>query len=192
MSDNCVSQPPSGRERVDGASPPPETWSFLDRDSVASLTMSGPGSSWDKEYLDYTPPEHPPEPSEQGWVDRWNLWKNENDSFSQHCFEADPILMHFNKAAGPVQVSTQAITLDGFNIDSKDDADQIKLLLAAEKGDEETVRMLRMQGINREAFELQGRTAVSWAAANGHNGIVRQLRSHNAKGPLRSSMNYVT
>ncbi|KAH8735575.1 hypothetical protein BGZ61DRAFT_471993 [Ilyonectria robusta] len=103
MSDSCVSQPPSGRGRVDGASLPPETWSFLDRDRIASLTMPGPGSSRDKEYLDYTPPEDPPEPSEQGWVDRWNLWKNENDAFSQHCFEADPILAHFNKTVGPVQ-----------------------------------------------------------------------------------------
>lgn len=49
-----------------------------------------------------------------------------------------------------------------------------------------------MQRLNREAVELQSRTAVSWAAANDHNGIVRQLRSHNAKDPQGSSMKYLT
>lgn len=64
MNGNCVPQPPSGRDHPDGASLPPEAWSCSDRDSIVSHPMPGPSSSRDKEYLDYTHPEDPTEPSE--------------------------------------------------------------------------------------------------------------------------------
>jgi ankyrin repeat protein len=183
MNENSVPKPPSGREHIDGISLPPEAWSFLNRDKLYSLTMSSPNSSWDKEYLDYMHPEDPPEPSEQEWVERWNLWKSENDPFSQHSPKMDPILADLRnaKATGSAQVSTQAIASDQFDIDSRDDAGRTPLSFAAETGDCAAARLFLDKGAQLEIADQDGQTPLLWAAKNGHVALVLLLLDQGAR-----------
>ena len=183
MNENSVPQPLTGREHIDGTSLPPEAWSFLNRDSIVSLTMSGSNSSWDKEYVDYVRPDDPPDPSEQEWIERWNLWKSENDPLSQYSLETDPVLAHLNKTkdTSSVQVSTQAIALDEFDVDSQNDAGRTRLSFAAETGEVVTARQLLDKGAHLEIADQDGQTPLLWAAYNGHEAIVRLLIEKGAR-----------
>jgi ankyrin repeat protein len=177
VNENSIPQQPSGREYIDGTSLPPEAWSLLHRDSIVSLTMVSPNSVWDKEYFDYTPPEDPPEPSEQRWVKLWNLWKSENDPFSQHSLETDPVLVHLNevKATGSVQLPTQAIASDELDVNSTDAGGRTRLSFAAETGDLVTAQLLLDKGAHLDIADHDGRTPLLWAADNGREATVRLL-----------------
>lgn len=183
LNENSVPQPPSGRDHIDGISLPPEAWSFLNRDKLSSLTISGMDSSWDEEYIDYMQPEDPPEPLEQEWIECWNLWKSENDPFSQHSPEMDPILEYLRnaKATCSVQVSTQAIASNDFDVDSKNDASRTPLSFAAETGDFAAVRLLLEKGAQLEIADQDGLTPLLWAADNGHVAIVLLLLDKGAR-----------
>ena len=184
MNENSVPQLPSGREYVDGTSLPPQAWSSLNRDSIASLaslTMSGPKPSWDKEHSDYTRPEDPPEPLGQEWLESWKRWKNENGSFSRHSLQSDPVLVHLDKTKGTVSgQSTKEITLDESHVDFKNDAGRTQLSLAAEIGDVATVHLLLDKGAHLEIADKNGRTPLLWAADNGHEATVRLLLDKGA------------
>jgi hypothetical protein len=98
LNNNSVPHPPSGVKHI--GRPPflSETWFSVDRDNAPSFTEMGVNSYRDKEYVDYSHPEIPPEQLEQAWLTRWNLWKSANDPFSHHTFETDPVLSHLIEA----------------------------------------------------------------------------------------------
>lgn len=144
MNENSVPQPSSGKDHLDGTSLPPETWSNLTWDNMASVTISGPKSLWDKEYLDCTQPEDAPEPSNQEWLECWKSWKGENDPYPPHSFEEDPIFAHLRKAkdTGSTHLFTQEAGADQFEIDAKDTTGRTRLSFAAEMGDLATAQLL--------------------------------------------------
>lgn len=45
------------------------------------------------------------------------------------------------------------------------------------------MKILLKQGADPGATDLHGKTALSWAAENGHDGVVRLLRLSDAKSP---------
>jgi hypothetical protein len=100
LNENSIPHPPSGAEHISRFPFPSETWSSVDRDNAPSFTKMGANSYWDKEYVNYSHPEIPPEQLEQAWLTRWNLWKSANDPFSHHTFETDPVVSHLIEAKG--------------------------------------------------------------------------------------------
>ncbi|KAH8587086.1 hypothetical protein B0O99DRAFT_527429 [Bisporella sp. PMI_857] len=179
MNENSVPQPPSGRENVEGISLPSEKWSLLDRDTIMSITASGTHSSWDNEYLDYTPPKDSPEPLDQEWIESWNLWKSENGSLSQYSLETDPILTHLIQMQ--LACSGKGVALEEIDIDLKNDAGRTRLSFAAETGDLEAAKILLNKGASIDMVDEDGQTPLLWAADNGHEALVQLLLDQDAR-----------
>ncbi|KAF7181190.1 hypothetical protein CNMCM7691_000319 [Aspergillus felis] len=89
---------------------------------------------------------------------------------------------------GHVPVVEQLITLSAVDINSRDNEyKQTPLLRAAKNGHASVVKhLLCRNSTNVESEDSAGRTAISWAAENGRDAVVRLLNTANLDSPSTS------
>lgn len=166
---DSIPQPPSGREHMKDASLPPEPWSYLDRNEIVSLTVPY-HKEWDKDFLDYTQAETPPEPSEEDWLEQWKSWKLEHDAALYQSPEKDPVLVHLSR-----------LKASEFDINSQEIAGRTELSFAAQSGDVDTIERLLTMGADIGLADQDGQTPLLWAAYKGHEATVRLLLEYGAR-----------
>jgi ankyrin repeat protein len=165
LNPESVAHPPSGQEFMEKASLPPQDWSDLHIDDMASHGHISSKVTWDRDFQDYLPPKSPEETSEKEWLIEYKLWRSQHEDLSQ----ADPILDHLR--------TRQEIEPD---VDGQDETGRTKLSFASQAGNEEEVQRLLRLGASVDLVDQDGQSALLWASFSGHDNIVRLLLEHGA------------
>ncbi|OBS29580.1 hypothetical protein FPOA_03517 [Fusarium poae] len=160
----------SGREHMETASLPPVSWSFWDRESIASLLANDQTMSWDDDFPDYSQPEAPKDSADDDWLEEYASWKSEHDPALHEYPENDLVLSDFRKWQKT-----------DFDVNSQDGASRTELSFAAQFGDVDTTKRLLAMGVDIELADEDGQTPLLWAAYNGHEAIVRLLLENGAR-----------
>lgn len=183
MNQDSVPRPPSGIGLLDGDALPPEVWSTLGRDNLASLVAPGSESAWDTEFTSYVHPEAPPVMLDDGWLESLEIWKEDNDPFKQKSNNLDPVLVHLQEAQIAL-LAAEAVTpieLGDLNMKSKDEFGRTLLSRVVATGNEYILKILLASGGDIEDVDQDGRTPLLSAAENGHESIVRVLLDKGAR-----------